>query len=444
MRLVALLGAVVLTLSGMSPAAAADPAPGEPVATTLTLTAPASAYIQTKATVTATLRDADGTGVPQRPVVVESHTGGSWRQVATTTTDAGGVASYVFIVRPGTNRFRARFAGGDGYAASSGGPVDVRGVKVPTRLVLSGPGRVVDERAVRIGISWTAQDGRMVTGRVRLFSKTRGARAWRLVSRPQVRKGAAAVSVRPRVDTVWRAVGPAGPWFAGATSNQHAIDNVPPIAPVALPAGAPRPSVALPPQPRAAGAGLNAQVTRIPNKVWRSMVGRSWHRGCPVGRANLRLIRMNYWGFDGYRHRGEMVVHQRVARATVGVFGSLYAGRYPIRHMYRVDRFGWSGKLRGANDYRSMAADNASGFNCRQVVGRPGVRSPHSYGASIDINPWENPYVSRQGTYPNTWWLSRSHPTVAWRSSGHPVVRAFARHGFRWGGSFRDFHHFQR
>ncbi len=79
-----------------------------------------------------------------------------------------------------------------------------------------------------------------------------------------------------------------------------------------------------------------------------------------------------------------------------------------------------------------------------QVVGRPGVRSPHSYGGSIDINPWENPYVSQQGTYPNTWWLSRSHPKVSWRSWTHPVVQAFKSRGFAWGGAYRDYHHFQR
>ena len=31
-----------------------------------------------------------------------------------------------------------------------------------------------------------------------------------------------------------------------------------------------------------------------------------------------------------------------------------------IRAMYREDRFGWSRRLQGANDYRSMAAGNTS------------------------------------------------------------------------------------
>lgn len=43
-------------------------------------------------------------------------------------------------------------------------------------------------------------------------------------------------------------------------------------------------------------------------------------------------------------------------------------------------------------DVASMAAGNTSAFNCRDVVGRPGVRSPHSYGRALDLNPSEDPY----------------------------------------------------
>ena len=79
-----------------------------------------------------------------------------------------------------------------------------------------------------------------------------------------------------------------------------------------------------------------------------------------------------------------------------------------------------------------MAAGNTSAFNCRDVTGRPGVRSPHSYGRSLDLNTWENPYRSARGLVPNAWWQSRSHPRIAWRSRTHPVVRIMARHGLRW------------
>ena len=83
-------------------------------------------------------------------------------------------------------------------------------------------------------------------------------------------------------------------------------------------------------------------ITTIPAAVWRSMTGRSWHAGCPVGRSGLRLLRINYWGFDGYRYRGEMVLSAAVARRAAAALRDMYNGHYPIRRMYRVDRFGWS------------------------------------------------------------------------------------------------------
>ncbi len=113
----------------------------------------------------------------------------------------------------------------------------------------------------------------------------------------------------------------------------------------------------------------------------------TYHRGCPVAPADLRLVNVTYRGFDGGDHRGAVVVHRRVARDVVGVFRKLYAARFPIRRMTPVSAY------RGSDD-ASMAADNTSGFNCRRAVGSTtGSWSQHAYGTAIDVNPVENPYV---------------------------------------------------
>ena len=53
------------------------------------------------------------------------------------------------------------------------------------------------------------------------------------------------------------------------------------------------------------------------------------------------------------------MVHSRYTDEMVRVFKRLYEVRYPIRAPRRlVDHF-------GADDHRSMAADNTSAFNCR-------------------------------------------------------------------------------
>ena len=69
---------------------------------------------------------------------------------------------------------------------------------------------------------------------------------------------------------------------------------------------------------------------------------------------------------------------------------ALYRLRFPIRQMRLVDAY-------GADDHRSMDADNTSAFNCRFVAGSPGVWSEHAYGRAIDVNPVENPYVTASG-----------------------------------------------
>ena len=130
------------------------------------------------------------------------------------------------------------------------------------------------------------------------------------------------------------------------------------------------------------------------------MVGVSWHSGCPVGRSGLRIVRVNYWDYHGYRRRGEIVASTDAAGAMGAALAEMYRHELPIRAMYRVDRFGWSGRSRGGDDYASMAAGNTSAFNCRDVTGRPGSRSPHSWGRSLDVNTWENPYRSAPGHRP--------------------------------------------
>jgi 5-hydroxyisourate hydrolase-like protein (transthyretin family) len=420
--LVLALGAV---LGPVGSVAAADPP-----ATTLTLSAPASGRAGLAVPFTAVLRDA-GSAPVAGAVVTLQRLGTAWTGVGSGTTDSAGRVVVNGTLPAGATKWRASYAGDATHAPSVSSEVTVTGVRYASTLVLSGPARLVDETTGALAFVWSAADGSPVSALVTIYRRL-GTGAWTAYRRVRTNAdGRGAVAIAPRVDSTWRVVGPAGSWWLADTSNDVKVDNVPATAPVAYPAGAPRPA-GTPAQARATGAGANAVVTAIPQAVWRSMVRRSWHRGCPVGRKGLRLLRINYWGFDGYRYRGEMVLSSAVATRAAGALRDMYNRRFPIRRMYRVDRFGWSKKLRGANDYASMRADNTSGFNCRSVVNNPGVRSPHARGRAIDINTWENPYRSRTGLVPNSWWASRSHPRIAWRSSSHPVVQIWRSHGFRW------------
>jgi poly-gamma-glutamate synthesis protein (capsule biosynthesis protein) len=170
------------------------------------------------------------------------------------------------------------------------------------------------------------------------------------------------------------------------------------------------------------------------------MTGVSWHRGCPVGLADLRLLTLIHWGFDGAVHRGRLVVHREQATAMLRTMRRLFALRYPIRQMRLVDAY-------GADDHRSMAADNTSAFNCRFVSGTTRW-SEHAYGRAIDLNPLENPYVTESGyVSPPTGarFADRSLRAKGLIHRGGPVVAAFAANGWEWGGNWawpKDFQHF--
>ena len=166
----------------------------------------------------------------------------------------------------------------------------------------------------------------------------------------------------------------------------------------------------------------------------------SWRRGCPVGPVELRLLRADYWGFDKRVHRGELIVHRDHARRVLVVLGKLFKAGYPIQRLKVVDAY-------RADDDRSMAANNTSGFNCRRVSGSSSW-SEHAVGRAVDLNPLRNPYVTRGGRVSPP--AGRPYANRARRAAGmiHAndlVVRAFAAAGWRWGGYWsgsRDYQHF--
>jgi D-alanyl-D-alanine carboxypeptidase len=172
----------------------------------------------------------------------------------------------------------------------------------------------------------------------------------------------------------------------------------------------------------------------------RSRLRWSWRPGCPVGPVELRLLRVDHWGFDGRVHRGELVVHRTQAHRILGVLEQLFRSRYPIQRLRLVDAY-------RADDDRSMAANNTSGFNCRRVAGS-GSWSEHAFGRAVDLNPLPNPYMTRGGRVSPP--AGRPYANRALRATGmihagDRVVRAFAAAGWRWGGSWsgsRDYQHF--
>lgn len=173
----------------------------------------------------------------------------------------------------------------------------------------------------------------------------------------------------------------------------------------------------------------------------RAKMSSSWRAGCPVPLGDLKLLRLTHHGFDRRVHAGELVVHEDQARAVLGVFRALFDAGFPIERMELVDVY-------GGDDDRSMAANNTSGFNCRPSTGDADSWSQHAYGLAVDINPVQNPYVTKDGGVEpprGARYADRSVVAAGLIHPGDEVVEAFVQIGWSWGGywsSGKDYQHF--
>jgi anaerobic ribonucleoside-triphosphate reductase len=195
-------------------------------------------------------------------------------------------------------------------------------------------------------------------------------------------------------------------------------------------------------------ADYQANISQITPEIKQRMIkGNSYRKGCPVGLDDLRYLRLKHKNFLGKEQWGELIVHREVADEVVKIFEALYEADYPIYQMRLVSDYKGS-------DWQSIEADNTSAFNCRRATGSKHY-SKHAYGKAIDINPIENPYISRIGHISHKASLvyrQRVHKndTTADRAVLLPkdkAVRIFKKYGWKWGGDWsrvKDYQHFQK
>lgn len=217
--------------------------------------------------------------------------------------------------------------------------------------------------------------------------------------------------------------------YAGPTGGVQAVPaERPTVRATPLPVPVPTPT----------GPVYTASVGPITDELAARMSA-SWRPGCPVPLEDLRYVTLAHWDMAGAAVTGELVVHADVADSVVAVFGELFALGFPIASMRLVDDFGGS-------DDASMAADNTSAFNCRAITGGTSW-SEHAYGRAIDVNPVENPYVRSSGRAAPRAGQSfvDRHAAPGVIQADDAVVRAFAAHGWQWGGYWDypiDYQHF--
>ena len=181
----------------------------------------------------------------------------------------------------------------------------------------------------------------------------------------------------------------------------------------------------------------------IPDSIFSQMYGKSYKKDCTIPRDSLRYIRVKHYDAAGNSKTGELVCHHGIATDVAEIFEQLYHAHYPIERVELIDRY-------GADDERSMTANNTSAFNFRRIAGSQKL-SNHSYGRAIDINPLYNPCVSQGGKriepVAGRKYANRSKNFVYKIERGDLCYQLFKAHGFRWGGDWRtlkDYQHFEK
>lgn len=174
------------------------------------------------------------------------------------------------------------------------------------------------------------------------------------------------------------------------------------------------------------------------------------HKNAPVGCAQLRIVHFSYLGFDGNVHDdGAVMVMAALADHVQAIFDTLLQRKFALAGAQLMQQY-------LGDDLAAMRANNTSAFNDRAMT-NGSVPSLHAYGAAIDINPVQNPYV-QFGEIGQATYLPAAGSAYANRSTIRPgkparkgmaeeVVDVFAEHGFLiWGGDWDapiDYQHFQ-
>lgn len=188
-------------------------------------------------------------------------------------------------------------------------------------------------------------------------------------------------------------------------------------------------------------ATFQGSIERITPTEKRWMTGETWHRGCPVPIRSLRLLRMDYFNFDGDVVQGRMVVNRRAASDMLGVLETMFNGEFPLEH---VDTLELYPPAERPDKLRNVSV----AFNCRVIAGSS-TWSQHAYGLAVDINPVQNPWVSDGKVIPRVGraYVDRTQHLPGMIHRNDAVVAAFSDIGWGWGGNWRtlkDYMHFSR
>lgn len=155
----------------------------------------------------------------------------------------------------------------------------------------------------------------------------------------------------------------------------------------------------------------------------------------------LTLVDVEYYSFDNCLHRGQIVIHKELADEIEYIFGEIKTLKFPVQSVIPI-KFDKPG-----NGTSMDTLNNTYGFHYRpKATFKTRQLSAHSYGRAIDINPFQNPAILRNGKQvPSKGYYDPQIPGTLTANS--PLTRIFRKAGWRWGGSWaslKDYMHFEK
>lgn len=183
----------------------------------------------------------------------------------------------------------------------------------------------------------------------------------------------------------------------------------------------------------------------VTDSIFARIQGKSFKENCTTLREDLRYLRVLHYNKEGEVLEGELICHKAIAEDLLEIFQELYQAKYPIERMVLIDEY-------AADDEASMCANNTSAFNFRTISGGRRLSS-HSTGMAIDINPLYNPLVRWRDGQTRVFPADAAPYVDRSRDFPYKIVRGdlchqlFKKHGFSWGGDWKnskDYQHFEK
>lgn len=163
---------------------------------------------------------------------------------------------------------------------------------------------------------------------------------------------------------------------------------------------------------------------------------------------SLGIIKVEYYGFDGALHEGQIVMDKGVIQEVGIFFDAALKIKFPIEKVIPIsnEKYKW-------NDEISCNDNNSSGYNYRLIMGTSRL-SNHARGLAFDINPVQNIYVGYDKNMNEVFRFPKDavydENAKGTLTKNHPLVVLMGGLGWGWGGDWKpesgriDYQHFEK